>query len=280
MGKSTQYRNWAVTFNTGSGYTIKESDIDGFGIEHLGINFVMYVGPQESSDYDNADYHSNATTHQHLLVHSKETSVSRTKVRQVLQVYSELSKEQIRIGITYLRRVEGNKDIYKRYCFKASNYNLTPYMRYDYLVYTKVEEKKITSVPTYEEIKTELINGNGVELFNRKLKAILQCYNLAGDQDSALPVQYMIDDTKMEEPFDYLYADEAVAISAPRPIVQVAPFPETMLTPRQLFNRERDRMHLSEDLYTPAEIAARPYVRGTMYHAAEVEAVSDFDNEM
>lgn len=234
MGKATQYRNWAITFNTGSGKSVLKTPLDGFRLEHAGLNYTIYVGDEEPRTYDDACYHVNASTHQHILAHCASTSVSRTKVRNLLEAYTQFAKEEIEIGITYMERVDTPKDYYKRYVYKSSTYNKTPYMKYDYMVYVAIQEmNKLT--PVYEDIRQELINRHGVKMFDRQLQAVLEVYKLGGTPG----------EKENEEPYDFLYDSQDIAGAIPvRPVMVVAPFPETMLTPRQLYTRARDRRYM------------------------------------
>lgn len=175
MGKSTQYRNWAVTWDADNSATrLDETTTNGHRLDFGGYTFDIYVGPQEDPDNDNSGNHN------HVLVHCQEAAVTKTKVRQVLEAYSKYNSQTVREQITYIRRLESTKEAYMRYCYKSIEDSFMS--KDDKIVKNCVEDiKSIGMIPTGRSVKRKLIDSHGANAYNKRFCKIIDTYLMETD---------------------------------------------------------------------------------------------------
>lgn len=168
MGKSIQYRNWAVTWNhdvCGINVTTR----DGIEICVDGYTYQVYVGPIEEADTQSP------YNHNHILVHCKDASVTKSKTFKVLQEYASAGAETVKECVTYCRRVDTSPKQYIVYAFKSEytgNEN-----KEDQIVMDTIHNiKQAGNFPTIKNIKRKLISDHGADMYNRKLAKITDTY--------------------------------------------------------------------------------------------------------
>lgn len=170
MGKSTQYRNWCVTWDADDiSYVIPQTDQNGSTITVGCHTMLIYVGPQEDTD------DSTKGTHNHILVHCETGAITKSKVREALSTYTGLQEEEVTKRILYLARLETNKQSYLQYAWKTQ-YNSTT-SKDDEIVKSTIENlKEERRVPTVRTVKRKLIEDYGANAFNKRFCKIAETY--------------------------------------------------------------------------------------------------------
>ena len=168
MGKTSQYRNWAITWNSQI-YGITPTDRDGHLISYGGYSYVIYVGPEEDSD------NTSKYNHHHCLVHCESASVSKTKAKEVLQEYTKLSDEQIEQCVTYIQRLDTTLKQYLSYCWKGE-FSSSSSREDDVVKQTITDLKLAGNIPTHNRVKRKLIEDHGADAYNRKYAKITDIY--------------------------------------------------------------------------------------------------------
>jgi hypothetical protein len=168
MGKATQYRNWAVTWNSGF-HQLEPTTRNGHRLSTGGYDFVLYIGPKESPDAECS------SDHQHVMVHCETANVSKTKVREALVAYSSLDSEVVQESISYISKVYSTKSKYIVYCFKGLNES-TSHADDDIVKDTIDNIKQSGVIPTHNSVKRKLIDDHGANAYNKRFCKIAETY--------------------------------------------------------------------------------------------------------
>lgn len=168
MGKSTQYRNWAITWDSSSVELIQTSR-DGVRLDSGGYSYMLYIGPTESPD---AECKSN---HQHVMVHCESSNISKTKAKEALVAYSSLDSQVVQENVSYISKLYSTKSKYIAYMYKSLNEDKTH--ADDDIVKDAISEIKNDGViPTSSTIKRKLIDDHGANAFNKRFCKIIDTY--------------------------------------------------------------------------------------------------------
>lgn len=168
MGKSTQYRNWAVTWLSGE-HKLTRTTKDGFDFTGGDYSYTIFVGPEEDPDSECS------SCHQHVLVHCKTANVTKRKAKEALVEYSSLAPEIVEANVTYISKVYSSKSNYIIYCFKGDNNNSLG--KDDTIVIDTVNTLKNDGrTPVSSAIKRKLIDDHGATAFNKRFKMVLETY--------------------------------------------------------------------------------------------------------
>lgn len=168
MGKSTQYRNWAITWNS-TNYSVESTTKNGVRVSCGGYDYMLYVGPKESPDAECS------SDHQHIMVHCENANVSKTKVREVLVAYTSLDAQVVQENISYISKIYSTKSKYLVYCFKALNES-TSHADDDIVKETINDIKEAGTIPTHNSVKRKLIDDHGANAYNKRFCKIAETY--------------------------------------------------------------------------------------------------------
>ena len=170
MGKSTQYRNWAVTWKADTDI-LAVSTRDGVGLSSGGYDFVVFVGPKESPDAECS------SDHQHVLVHCSSSAISKKKAKEVLVEYSSLATEVIEEKVIYISKIWSTVTNYMIYIYKMSGNSVSATHKDDDIVKSIITDLKEDGVvPTHQGIKRKLIDDFGANAFNKRFGKIAETY--------------------------------------------------------------------------------------------------------
>lgn len=168
MGKSTQYRNWAVTWDS-SVHELVPTSRNGLGLSCGGYDYMLYIGPKESPDAECS------SDHQHIMVHCETANISKTKVREALVAYSSLDPQVVQENISYISKIYSTKSKYIIYCFKSLNES-TSHADDDVVKETIEDIKESGTIPTLSSVKRKLIDVHGANAFNKRFCKIAETY--------------------------------------------------------------------------------------------------------
>lgn len=168
MGKSTQYRNWAVTWNS-SENTLEPTSRNGDRLSIGGYDYMLYIGPKESPDAECS------SDHQHVMVHCENANVSKTKVREALVAYSALDSQVVQESISYISKIYSTKSKYIIYCFKGLNES-SSHADDDIVKETISSIKETGTIPTHNCVKRKLIDDHGANAYNKRFCKIAETY--------------------------------------------------------------------------------------------------------
>lgn len=168
MGKSTQYRNWAITWKSDIHKLIRTSK-DGVNFDRGDYSYTIFVGPEESPDNECS------SAHQHILVHCKTANVSKRKAKEALVGYSALEEQTVEENVIYISKVYSSKNNYVIYCFKGDNSGSL--CKDDIIVIDCVKDlKNDGKTPVASAIKRKLIDAHGASAYNKRFKNVLETY--------------------------------------------------------------------------------------------------------
>ena len=168
MGKATQYRNWAITWQINP-HQLTETSRNGIGIITGNYSYMLFVGPKESPDNECS------SDHQHVMVHCKDANVSKKKAKEVLVEYSHLAAEEVESAIIYISKIHSSKVKYIAYIFKSLNEESLS--RDDEVVKSVIEEiKEDNIIPTSSGVKRKLIDSFGATAYNKRFKNVIETY--------------------------------------------------------------------------------------------------------
>lgn len=168
MGKSTQYRNWAVTWDS-SVHELEATSRNGLRLSSGGYDYMLYIGPKESPDAECS------SDHQHIMVHCETANISKTKVREALVAYSTLDPQVVQESISYISKIYSTKSKYLIYCFKSLNES-TSHADDDVVKETIGDIKESGTIPTLSSVKRKLIDVHGANAFNKRFCKIAETY--------------------------------------------------------------------------------------------------------
>lgn len=168
MGKSTQYRNWAITW-TADEHQLEQTSRDGFRFKHGSYDYVLFIGPKESPDNECS------SDHQHVMVHCETSNISKAKCREALVAYSSLDPEVVQEKICYISKIYSTKNKYIVYIFKTLS---TGIVHADDIIVKDVitELKEDGNIPSPCSIKRKLIDAHGANAFNKRFCKIAETY--------------------------------------------------------------------------------------------------------
>lgn len=168
MGKSTQYRNWAITWDS-SINELPATSRDGLRVSCGGYDYMLYVGPKESPDAECS------SDHQHIMVHCETANVSKTKAKEALVAYSSLDSEVVQNSVSYISKIYSTKSKYLIYCFKTLNDEKT-HADDDIVKDAITDIKQHGVIPTSSCVKRKLIDDHGANAFNKRFCRIIETY--------------------------------------------------------------------------------------------------------
>jgi len=168
MGKSTQYRNWAITWNSNN-HQLEPTTRNGLRISSGGYDYMLYIGPKESPDAECS------SDHQHIMVHCETANISKTKAKEALVAYSSLDPQVVQESISYISKIYSTKSKYLVYCFKAFNES-TSHADDDVVKETIDDIKGAGTIPTLSSVKRKLIDVHGANAFNKRFCKIAETY--------------------------------------------------------------------------------------------------------
>lgn len=168
MGKSTQYRNWAITW-TSADNKLERTSKDGFEFSGGDYTYCIFVGPEEDPD-------SECTSrHQHVMVHCKTANITKRKAKEALVAYSALAEEIVEKNVAYISKVYSTKSNYILYCFKGDGDGSVG--KDDTIVIDTVRMLKSEGrTPVPSTIKRKLIDDHGATAYNKRFKNVLETY--------------------------------------------------------------------------------------------------------
>lgn len=168
MGKATQYRNWAITWNS-SKHELISTSRNGLRVSSGGYDYMLYVGPKESPDAECT------SDHQHVMVHCETANISKKKAREALVAYSALDSEVVQENISYISKIYSTKSKYILYCYKGLNES-TSHADDDIVKDTITDIKEAGTIPTLSSVKRKLIDVHGANAFNKRFCKIAETY--------------------------------------------------------------------------------------------------------
>jgi len=168
MGKSTQYRNWAITWDS-SVHELEPTSRNGHRLSSGGYDYMLYIGPKESPDAECS------SDHQHIMVHCETANISKTKAKEALVAYSSLDAQVVQENISYISKIYSTKSKYLIYCFKALNES-TSHADDDVVKETIDNIKNSGTIPTLSGVKRKLIDEHGANAFNKRFCKIAETY--------------------------------------------------------------------------------------------------------
>lgn len=168
MGKSTQYRNWAITWKADE-HTLETTSKNGLRLCTGNYEYLIFVGPKESPDTELE------SDHQHVMVHCETANISKRKAKEALVEYSNLAPQIVEDNVVYISKLYSNKMNYIAYCYKSLRENTMS--KDDEIVKNVISEIKDTGiVPTSNSIKRKLIDNYGANAFNKRFCKITDTY--------------------------------------------------------------------------------------------------------
>lgn len=174
MGKTYQFRNWCITWNEDGGSIIEETRKEGAEFTYDDLSFTIYVGPREATDS------SCKTNHRHILLHCSTHGVSKTKAHEALSYYFTLDLNNVRENVVYIRKLETTLANYLAYTYKSLATNKDSVN--DLIVKDTIAKMKSAGrVPSVGQLKRRLIDDNGADAYNKKLKFVSDIYMLETD---------------------------------------------------------------------------------------------------